>query len=136
MIGLAGCGSSAPSKAAYVKEANGVCAGFNSKLNNLPMPTGNDAASIVAYLKKGDALAQQETTKLRSLTPPSGAKATVNSIYDAQEAEITDTKQIISRLQTGSGAGAQALLAELKAASGPANQKFDSYGLTTCGSGG
>jgi len=141
---LAGCGSSAPTKAQYAAKANAICRTASGKTTPLIGQVISTAQSLSssggqsAARKLSSALQQLHTvagsalTKLRALTQPSTGHAALERFLTAF-ARVTDT------LGEAAGAAAagqpQKALAQLASVAPDAQQTTSAataYGLTDC----
>ncbi|MBK5233434.1 MAG: hypothetical protein JJE13_10695 [Thermoleophilia bacterium] len=127
-----GCGGSddsssdeeAPTKAAYVKEADGICTSTLSDFETLTKALPDDIEapeSQAAITDEIVPLYQDELTQLRDLTPPEGDEDTTAAIYDSVDEALQAVEDDPSAL------GEVDTFAD-------ANKKAEEYGLTVCGS--
>jgi len=129
----AGCGSSddssdsdepAPTKAAYVTEADAICAADSEKITNLSanLPTDlNDPVVTDAITNEILPIYREQLTKLRELTPPEGEEETTAAIYDALETGLDQVEEDPQAL------GERKTFAD-------ANEKASAFGLVDCSS--
>jgi hypothetical protein len=135
-LALVGCGGAkAPSKAAYLKKVNAICARSNSEgvaatrgLARDPRhPTPREAQAILAKL---DPVTRESVRRSRAVKPPKGDETKVKAIYDAAD-QGTAAYERASKSPNAS-------LAILNTAGTPrdpygrANRLAKAYGLTTC----
>jgi hypothetical protein len=137
---VAGCSSSsasAPSKASYDKQANAICQTFNSKLKSVgsAISSSSSGTQVASALTDAISVAEQGSAKLEALPKPSGDNTALNKAYAAQDAQVTQMKQLVAAIKQNDAAKAQSTEAALNASNDPLNAQFDALGLTTCGSG-
>ena len=130
-------GSSAPSKASYDKQADAICATYNSKLRaaGAGLASSSSVAQAEDALSSAVSLAQQGETKLESLKQPSGEGAQLKKVYAAQQAQVTDLHNAVVALKANNTAAAKSAISAAASSSTAIDQQFDALGLTTCGSG-
>lgn len=132
-VAAAACGGSdkpAPTKGAYLKEANGVCRVANEKLTSSALKTFADGDTSEARIEKfakdsGYPTLERLIGDLRALTPPKGDDDRVAAIYDALQDAVNKTKADPKLLTV---AGENEPFKD-------ANEKANAYGLKACGAG-
>jgi hypothetical protein len=133
----AGCGgSSAPTKVAYDKQANAICASYNAKLKaaGAALSGSTSRAEAEKSLSGAISLAQQGTSRLESLKRPNGESAQLQKAFSAQQAQITDLRSLLTAIQEDSATKAKAALAKADSSTASVKDLFDTVGLRTCGS--
>lgn len=106
-IFAAGCGGSddssedAPTKAAYVTEADDICATNQEEISEIAkdLPDDiNDPAVQDAISDEVLPIYQDQLTALRALTPPEGEENATTEIYDALEEALQKVEDDTSAL--------------------------------------
>ena len=134
-LAVAGCGSSAPSKASYVAKANAICDTYNAKAKAIKQPAEGATLSATAdFINQTATLGGEETDKLKALKTPKGDGGTVTALYDRQAAQITEIRSVAKQVASGDTDGARAAITKGQTLGESLDKDFDSYGLTSCGS--
>ncbi len=125
-----GCGGDdssdeeAPTKAAYIEQADAVCTSTLTEISAIAEDLPNDINSPevqTAITEEVLPRYQDELVELRDLTPPEGDEDSTASIYDAVEEalqKVEDDPSALDEEDTFSDA----------------NQQAQDYGLEVCGS--
>lgn len=127
-----GCGGSddsssdepAPTKAAYITDADAICAADTETISKLAadLPNDiNDPAVTDAITNDILPIYQEQLTELRDLTPPEGEEDTTAAIYDALEEGLNKVEEDPTLL------GDTDTFAD-------ANEKASAFGLEACSS--
>ncbi|MGK2954451.1 MAG: hypothetical protein ACSLFI_02105 [Solirubrobacterales bacterium] len=125
-----GCGGSddssadAPTKTAYITEADDICSATLTDIEAVAKELPNDIESPEVQAAITDEILpmyQEELTELRALTPPEGEEETTASIYDAVEEALQKVEDDPSTI------GDEEVF-------GDANQQAQDFGLKVCGS--
>jgi hypothetical protein len=114
----------APTKAAYIEQADGLCAADEDKINAVAADLPQDINAPEVQDAITDELLpiyQEQLTALRDLTPPEGDEDATAAIYDALEDALTQVEEDPSTLAS------EDLFAD-------ANAKAEAFGLEVCGS--
>ncbi|MDQ2700779.1 MAG: hypothetical protein M3Y23_05560 [Actinomycetota bacterium] len=128
----AGCGGDddsssdepAPTQAAYIEEADAICAEDQTELQEITADLPNDIEAPESQAAISDEilpLYQDQVGELRDITPPEGDEDTTAAIYDSVEEALAKIEEDPSAL------GDAATFEE-------ANTLATDYGLTVCGS--
>jgi hypothetical protein len=130
---LAGCGggSSHPSKASFIKQADTICLKGSRAQDALAKPSSN--ADLVAYVKRVYGIERGVVSDIRALTPPDGDAATISSMLD----HVDQALAFESDVEAAAGTGNQSQIndAEAKGAKflNAANTQASRYGFKECG---
>ena len=114
----------APTKAAYITEADGVCESDQAEFEEIVAELPNDIEAEESQTGISDEvlpLYQDQLEELRAITPPEGDEDTTAAIYDAVDEALSKIEEDPSAL------GDSATFEE-------ANTLATDYGLTVCGS--
>jgi hypothetical protein len=124
-IALAGCGSSKPSKADYVKKANAVCAVEKQQMNELALHPGTLEQAIREALK----IRRRTHDKLRAIKLPSSHGTPSEWLAYRSQAirAISDLLETRPRSAARRASNARYFQANLRA-----ERIARSYGLTGC----
>src|SRR5438445_5336294 len=130
---LAGCGggSSHPSKASFIMQADAICLKGSRAQNALPNPSSN--ADLVAYVKRVYGIERGVVTDVRALNAPDGDSAAIGSMLDNVDRALA----FESDVEAAAGTGNQSQIndAEAKGAKflNAANTQAARYGFKECG---
>jgi len=129
--------TSAPTQAAYDKQANALCQTYNAKLKAMgaTITSASSKQQVASELAKAVTLAKQGSAQLKALAKPAGQSAGLDKVYADQDAQVSQIQAFASALQANDSAKAQSIENALNAGNGRLNQEFDALGLTACGSG-
>lgn len=141
---VAGCGSSAPTKAEYVKRANAICRTTAGAIGPLEGQLASAAGSIgsavgstsagqlAGVLRRLHNATDDALTKLRGLSQPTGAHAAIERILTP----LASLSAALDRAARTAAAGQpQKAIATLEAAAPDAKRMAEAaraYGLTAC----
>jgi hypothetical protein len=75
----------APTKAAYIEEADAICTASMSEIDALDSETADTAESQAAMVEETLVLLRDQIEQLRALTPPEGDEDETAAIFDAYE---------------------------------------------------
>jgi hypothetical protein len=75
----------APTKAAYIEEADAICADADSALDAIDTESADTAEAQAAVVEEYLALARDLVEQLRALTPPEGDEEATAAIFDAYD---------------------------------------------------
>ncbi len=147
---LAGCGSStstsatsAPAsttaKAAYITQADAICADGNTQVTAIGAAPGDPTAATAdqlpawsAYIGKVNTILSTEAPKLAALPNPDQGQAQSDAVLGDLAKVITDGAAAESAAQSGDLAGFNTAVATLATDSGTANTAATAFGLTAC----
>lgn len=139
LVAATACGgggsSGGPSKAAYVKQAEAICADAVAKQKALAFPTAVD--KLAPYVTDLVAVAVKATDRLKALTPPAEDAAALQSHFlGPLEDQAVEAQRYADDVTAASKSNDQAALGRL-ALSPPTKPKADlaylkKYGFTAC----
>ena len=130
---LAGCGggSSHPSKASFIRQADAICLKGSKAQDALPNPSST--ADLAAYVKRVYGIERGVVADVRALTPPDGDAATIGTMLDNVDRALA----FESDVEAAAGTGNQTQIndAEAKGAKflNAANTQASKYGFKECG---
>jgi hypothetical protein len=140
ILAAAGCGgsSSAPvtgasgasglTKAAFIKQADQICAEANSAVDSLSSGTSSDQSFQVSQELD---ITRSELQSLQALTPPQENRATLNDFLTAKKNEVDALNRANTAVQ--SGGDTSSADAELASAKQNAESAATQYGMKDCG---
>ncbi|MGK2932616.1 MAG: hypothetical protein ACSLFD_07595 [Solirubrobacterales bacterium] len=129
-LAVAGCGGDdssdeeAPTKAAYIEQADALCSESVTEIQTISEDLPNDLESPEVQTAISDEILpiyQEELTQLRELTPPEGDEDTTAAIYDSVEEALAAVEEDPSAI------GDESTFAD-------SNEQAQAYGLEVCGS--
>jgi hypothetical protein len=128
---LTGCGGSSPDNgAAFVTEANRICANANRRL--AAMPAINATAELLRTGPQEVSVTNSALAQLRTLTPPAGRRATVGQLISGLTQETALIQQVVAAVRTGNLKQGQSLAVKASALNASDRVKATSLGLTEC----
>lgn len=144
VLALAGCGSSAPTKAQYDAKANAICASAGAKTAPLIREVTAGAAALASGNVHGvPALASavthlhetgtQTLAELQKLEQPSGGHAAIESFLTPLGSVVSAIGKAAEDLDKGQAQQALGVLEQIRPTSQQATAAADAYGMTSCG---
>lgn len=123
--------SAGGAKAAFLAQANAICADLNVASDQLGSPP-NTVEGLARYFDKGLVLSRTAVRRLRALTPPPGEEAAFGRILT----DVDSLNGLLDRargaLHAGDAAEAGRVLRQVDARSAKVDKEFNAYGLRTC----
>jgi hypothetical protein len=158
LAGAAGCGgddgapggaatgaAAAPTRAAFIAEADAVCRRTNVRIAatnariaqiNRTATSEREALAEAAPLLAETSAAQRESVgEIRALEPPDGDEAAVARIVAGIEQQVATVGQVADAARSGDAARVRALGAELQTTRTRVRGLFQGYGFEVCGRG-
>ena len=120
-------------KAEFVDRANAICQTMNDRIKALPAP-GSDLRKVADQYTQAGQIVAETLQQLRSLPQPADDQTTLNANYEKVDALLADYEPFINALRDGDRSAAKSLQTKLIAEQTEANDAFNAYGLTVCGS--
>jgi len=121
-------GANAVTKAAYIKQADAICAEANSAIEGLgAATTGDESLQVSQELE----IVRSELDSLQALTPPDEDRSTLNDFLTALKNEV----DALTRANSAAAGGGDTAAAdsELASARSNAEQAATDYGMHDCG---
>jgi hypothetical protein len=121
-------GASRVSKAAFIKQADQICAEANTAIDSLSAGTSTDQSFQVSQELD---ITRSELQSLQALTPPQGNKSTLNDFLTAVKNEV----DALTRANTAVQGGGDTSTADAELASAKQNAEAAAtrYGMKDCG---
>ena len=121
-------GASGLTKAAFIKQADQICAEANSAVDSLSAGTSSDQSFQVSQELD---ITRSELQSLQALTPPQENRATLNDFLTAKKNEVDALNRANTAVQ--SGGDTSSADAELASAKQNAESAATQYGMKDCG---
>ena len=121
-------GSTGLTKAAFIKQADQICAEANSAIDSLSAGTATDQTFQVSQELD---ITRSELQSLQALTPPQENRATLNDFLTAVKNEVDALSRANAAVQ--SGGDTSSADAELASAKQNAEAAATQYGMKECG---
>jgi hypothetical protein len=121
-------GAAGLSKAAFIKQADQICAEANTAIDSLSAGTSTDQSFQVSQELD---ITRSELQSLQALTPPQGNKATLNDFLTAVKNEVDALTRANTAVQGGGDTSSAD--AELASAKQNAEAAATRYGMKDCG---
>jgi hypothetical protein len=121
-------GASGLTKAAFIKQADQICAEANSAVDSLSAGTSADQSFQVSQELD---ITRSELQSLQALTPPQENRATLNDFLTAKKNEVDALTRANTAVQSGSDTSSAD--AELASAKQNAESAATQYGMKDCG---
>jgi hypothetical protein len=122
-------------KAAFVSAASEICAKGNTQMGSVGSGENGDTLTQgLPGLKEQAQILGDMISQLQALPQPTGADSTT-ALYPPLEQMTTALDQMVTAAESNDEAAAAKAATQLNTASDQANQVWDAYGITTCGSG-
>jgi hypothetical protein len=142
-IALAGCGSSAPSKAQYQAKADAICrdtraqtapliSELTAAAQSLSAASRSSAGELDSTLRQLHTTASGSLAKLRALAQPTGGHATIERFLGAFASIVGALDQAAASAQAGHLQQALAQLAAAESASRQLASAAKDYGMADC----
>ena len=128
----------APTRSAFLKEADAVCAEAKRRAAPLAaaaeaMAADEDAAGVAAELRKGLPIAEGFLDRMRSLTPPTGDERRVARYLDVVSEQARRVPPLVEALEAEDISTIEVLAAELREGNRRAGRLASLYGFKDCG---
>lgn len=130
---LAACGGSRLSREDYVKQANAVCAGYNTNVKALVQPTS--VTEIEAYARKVLVRYRRALRQLEALEPPKDDLVTVNRWLARDRQIAKDVQAIADAARARRLPAVQSATARARIDNRASDRLARQLGLTACASG-
>jgi hypothetical protein len=131
-LSLTACGgSSTTTPAAFVKQADAICARANAKIAALPAAQSS-LSSLAALAAKEVPIVATEVNQLASLTPPSAKRAELATALSDTRREINQIRLLITAVHSENRARVVALARQDSKIDAQAQTATAALGLTTC----
>jgi hypothetical protein len=131
-LALTACGgSSGSTQAAFVKQANAICARANKKIDAFPAAQSS-LASLAALATKQVPIVAAEVNQLASLTPPSAKRAEFATALSDTRHEINEIRLLIAAVHAENRAQVVALARQDRTIDAQAQTATAALGLTSC----
>jgi hypothetical protein len=133
-VGLAACGSSAPTKKDVIARANAICAGAQRDLLATPPPAGGETSlpGLAAYLHTVMPILQHEVSNVEALPRPATDRALLDQYVSAMTQSGATYRALSEAAQRGDQTGVNQALAQLQA--NPSSSLAARYGISQCAS--
>ena len=128
----------APTKPAFLKEADAVCAEAKRRAAPITaaaeaMVASEDAAGVAAELRKGLPIAEDFLGTMRALTPPKGDEAVVGRYLAIVADQMRRIPPLVEALEAEDISTIEVLVAELREGNDRARRLALLYGFRKCG---
>jgi hypothetical protein len=135
---------SAPTKAAYIKEVDAICAGYRPQgqglaleIQKIGQPQTNAQLHNLADLYRQAAdVAKAEGQQIRSVTPPTGDESIINKWISTRDTGISLLRDFAGAVDAKGTNGSQlrTLAKEVSSNTDKSKAIAQGYGFTVCGS--
>ena len=138
LLGAAGCSSShktaqrpaSPTRAGFVREANGICKTYDAKFNRLPQPRA--PAEVGPYVDRASGLIEKELGKLRAVAAPTPLAARYRRFLASGAQELRLTRRLAAAAKAGDATAVRRLIAAGQRMDAHANVFAKEIGLRAC----
>jgi hypothetical protein len=133
--GLAGCGSSVPTKRDVIARGDAICETAFRDAHSIPPPAANGGggpslSALADYLRRVTPIVETEVGSLRALPRPAQDRALLERYIAAMTASARRYDALATAAAEGDPAGVAGALAALRAS--PATSLAASYGFASC----
>ncbi len=133
LVALAGCGGGGGktlSHDEFVKQANAICADYNSRIKALGTPSG--ISDLVAFAQKAIPIAKEDVDKFARLKPPKQDAAGATTFVADGRKVIDLITKLEAAAKKGDVAAVQALAKQGQANGAKSQKDAQSVGLAEC----
>jgi hypothetical protein len=124
-------GGSALSAAEFRQQADGICAKYEQKLNDIGQPTS--ASELGTFVDKAVPLIEQGNNELQKLEPPNELAADWDRAMAIQDENLKKTKDLQDAVHKNDQAAVQKLFIDLGSNQAESQRLAAKIGLKNCG---
>jgi hypothetical protein len=130
---LAGCGSSALSKSAYVSKGDTICKQTGAAEAKVKAPPKGNLAATATYLRASANLIDSELAQLRKLAKPKGDGQRLGDLLSREADAISVLRRAATAAAAGQQSNADALFKQAQGELSDVGAGLNDYGFTVCG---
>jgi hypothetical protein len=130
---VAGCGSSALGKSAYISRGDAICKDTGTAEAKVKAPPKGDLPATATYLRTSADLIDAELAKLRKLAKPKGDGQRLGDLLSREGDAITVLRNAAEAAAAGDRTKADTLFAQAQGQLSDVGAGLRDYGFTVCG---
>jgi hypothetical protein len=130
---IAGCGSSALTKDAYVTKGDAICKQTGAAEAALKTPAKGNLKATATYLRRSADLIDAELAKLRKLAKPKADRGRLGDLLSREGNAITTLRRAATAADAGQQTTADSLFKQAQGELSDVGAGLHDYGFAVCG---